>query len=110
HTEHLGPTLEAIAGEKAGILKRGAPAIIARQQPGPLKVLERAAAKLGVKTFISGEESSAHEERGRLVYSDDDGLLDLRRSRLIGRHQIENAGTAVATLRALPDLKIPASA
>jgi dihydrofolate synthase/folylpolyglutamate synthase len=110
HTEHLGPTLEAIAGEKAGILKRGAPAIIARQQPGPLKVLERAAAKLGVKTFISGEEWSAHEERGRLVYSDDDGLLDLPRPRLIGRHQIENAGTAVATLRALPDLKIPASA
>lgn len=110
HTEHLGPTLEAIAGEKAGILKRGAPAIIARQQPGPLKVLERAAAKLGVKTFISGEQWSAHEERGRLVYADDDGLLDLPRPRLIGRHQIENAGTAVATLRALDSLKIPASA
>jgi dihydrofolate synthase / folylpolyglutamate synthase len=110
HTEHLGPTLEAIAGEKAGILKRGAPAIIARQQPGPLKVLERAAAKLGVKTFISGEQWSAHEERGRLVYADDEGLLDLPRPRLIGRHQIENAGTAVATLRALASLNIPASA
>jgi dihydrofolate synthase/folylpolyglutamate synthase len=67
HTEHLGPTLEAIAGEKAGILKRGAPAIIARQEPGPLKVLERTAAKLGIKTFISGEQWNAHEERGRLV-------------------------------------------
>jgi dihydrofolate synthase/folylpolyglutamate synthase len=110
HTEHLGPTLEAIAAEKAGILKRGAPAIIARQQPGPLKVLERAAAKLGVKMFVSGEQWSAHEERGRLVYADDDGLLDLPRPRLIGRHQIENAGTAVATLRALADLQIPAAA
>ncbi len=110
HTEHLGPTLEAIAGEKAGILKRSAPAIIARQQPGPLKVLEREARRLGIKTFISGEQWSAHEERGRLVYADDDGLLDLPRPRLIGRHQIENAGTAVATLRALDRLKIPASA
>jgi len=110
HTEHLGLTLEAIAGEKAGILKRGAPVIIARQEPGPLKVLERTAAKLGVKTFISGEQWNAHEERGRLVYSDDDGLLDLPRPRLIGRHQIENAGTAIATLRVLGDLKIPAAA
>jgi len=110
HTEHLGLTLEAIAGEKAGILKRGAPAIIARQEAGPLKVLERTAAKLGIKTFISGEQWNAHEERSRLVYSDEDGLLDLPRPRLIGRHQIENAGTAIATLRVLGDLKIPAAA
>ena len=110
HTEHLGPTLEAIAAEKAGILKRGAPAIIARQEPGPLKVLERTAAKLGVKTFISGEQWNAHEERARLVYSDEDGLLDLPRPRLIGRHQIENAGTAIATLRVLDSLQIPAAA
>ena len=110
HTEHLGLTLEAIAGEKAGILKRGAPAIIARQEAGPLKVLERTAAKLRIKTFISGEQWNAHEERSRLVYSDEDGLLDLPRPRLIGRHQIENAGTAIATLRVLGDLKIPAAA
>jgi dihydrofolate synthase/folylpolyglutamate synthase len=110
HTEHLGLTLEAIAGEKAGILKRGATAIIARQEPGPLKVLERTAAKLGIKTFISGEQWNAHEERGRLVYSDEDGLLDLPRPRLIGRHQIENAGTAIATLRVLDNLKIPVAA
>ncbi len=110
HTEHLGPTLEAIAAEKAGILKRGSPAIVARQEPGPLKVLERAAAKLGIKTFISGEQWNAHEERGRMVYADDDGLLDLPRPRLMGRHQIENAGTAVATLRALNALQIPAAA
>ena len=110
HTEHLGLTLETIAGEKAGILKRGAPAIIARQEAGPLKVLERTAAKLRIKTFISGEQWNAHEERSRLVYSDEDGLLDLPCPRLIGRHQIENAGTAIATLRVLGDLKIPAAA
>ncbi len=110
HTEHLGPTLEAIAGEKAGILKRGAPAIIARQEPAALDVLTRTARKLGVKTFIFGEEWHAHEERGRLVYSDDNGLLDLPRPRLIGRHQIENAGTAIATLRALDSLQVSSAA
>ena len=44
------------------------------------------------------------EERGRLVYQDDDGLLDLPAPRLPGRHQFENAGVAIAALRALPAL------
>lgn len=106
HTEHLGPTIEHIAAEKAGILKRGAPAIIARQEPAALNVLTREARRLGVKAFISGEQWRAQEERGRLVYADEDGLLDLPRPRLVGRHQIENAGAAVATLRALKSLQI----
>lgn len=110
HTEHLGPTIRHIAAEKAGILKRGAPAIVAQQTPEALEVLEQAARKLGVRMLVSGEQWHAHEERGRLVYSDEDGLLDLPRPRLIGRHQIENAGTAVATLRAVKSLQIPAAA
>ena len=110
HTEYLGPTLEHIAAEKAGIFKRGVPAVIARQEEAPLAVLDRAARKVGAPLFISGEQWHAHEEGGRLVYSDEQGLLDLPRPRLFGRHQIENAGTAVATLRAIPSLGIPASA
>jgi len=110
HTEHLGPTLALIAAEKVGILKRGAPAIVARQEPEALAVIEREARRLGVKLFVSGEQWSAHEERGRLVYTDEEGLLDLPRPRLIGRHQIENAGTAVATLRAVGSFQIPAAA
>jgi dihydrofolate synthase/folylpolyglutamate synthase len=110
HTEYLGPTLEHIAAEKAGIFKRGSPAVIAKQEEAPLAVLDRAARKAGAPLFISGEEWHAHEEGGRLVYSDEQGLLDLPRPRLFGRHQIENAGTAVATLRAIPSLGIPVSA
>ena len=110
HTEYLGPTITNIAGEKAGIFKRGSPAVIARQEVAALAVLERAARKTGAASFISGEQWHAHEEGGRLVYSDEQGLLDLPRPRLFGRHQIENAGTAVATLRAIPSLGIPASA
>ena len=47
-----------------------------------------------------GEDWSVHGEHGRLVYQDDDGLLDLPLPRLAGRHQFDNAGTAIAALRA----------
>jgi dihydrofolate synthase/folylpolyglutamate synthase len=110
HTEYLGPTIADIAGEKAGIFKRGAPAVIAPQEEAALAVLDRAAQKAAAPRFISGEQWHAQEEGGRLVYSDEQGLLDLPRPRLFGRHQIENAGTAVATLRAIPSLGIPSSA
>ncbi len=49
------------------------------------------------------------EERGRLVYQDGDGLLDLPAPKLFGRHQFDNAGTAIAALRAAK-LDLPARA
>jgi dihydrofolate synthase / folylpolyglutamate synthase len=59
---------------------------------------------------VSGEHWRAHEEGGRLVYADDDGLLDLPLPRLMGRHQIENAGTAIAALRFGRAFEIPHAA
>ncbi|CUU43660.1 Folylpolyglutamate synthase [Blastochloris viridis] len=99
HMDFLGTTLAAIAGEKAGILKRRVPAVSARQPPEALAVIERQAARLAAPLAVSGEQWHAHEEGGRMVYQDDDGLLDLPRPRLVGRHQIENAGAAIAALR-----------
>ena len=58
---------------------------------------------------IAGEDWTATEERGRLVYQDDDGLLDLPAPKLYGRHQFENAGAAIAALR-VSGLKLPAAA
>ena len=58
---------------------------------------------------IAGEDWTATEEHGRLVYQDDDGLLDLPAPKLYGRHQFENAGAAIAALRAA-GLKLPAPA
>ncbi len=105
HPEFLGRTVEAIAFEKAGILKAGAPAILAEQDPAALAVLRRQAERLGVKPIVGGEDFHCHEEHGRLVYQDENGLLDLPLPRLVGRHQHGNAGTAVATLRRVePDL------
>ena len=109
HRDFLGETIEAIAGEKAGILKAGVPAVIASQAGDALAVIERQAARVRAPLRIAGEDWTATEERGRLVYQDDDGLLDLPAPKLYGRHQFENAGTAIAALR-VAGLKLPAAA
>ncbi|MEL6978782.1 MAG: folylpolyglutamate synthase/dihydrofolate synthase family protein [Pseudomonadota bacterium] len=101
HQEFLGDTLGAIAAEKAGILKTGAPSVVAAQAPEAQAVIERRAAEVGAPLISEGVEWRASEERGRLVFEDERGLLDLPPPALAGRHQIGNAGLAVAALRAL---------
>jgi dihydrofolate synthase / folylpolyglutamate synthase len=100
HAEYLGDTLGKIATEKAGILKSGVPAIVAAQPRDALAAIERRAARLKAPVRIAGEDWTATEERGRLVYQDDAGLLDLPAPKLYGRHQFENAGVAIAAIRA----------
>ncbi len=109
HAEFLGTDLAGIAGEKAGILKRGAPGIVAPQNQYALAMIEVEAKADGAPLFRHGSEYMAFAERGRLVYQDDAGLLDLPLPRLAGAHQVENAGLAVATLRAA-GIKLPPSA
>jgi dihydrofolate synthase/folylpolyglutamate synthase len=106
HADYLGDSVAKIAAEKAGIFKPGVPAIVAAQPRDALMVIERAAARVGAPIRIAGENWTATEERGRMVYQDDAGLLDLPAPRLSGRHQFENAGVAIATLRAVPSLAL----
>jgi dihydrofolate synthase / folylpolyglutamate synthase len=101
HAEYLGDTIEKVAAEKAGILKRSVPAIVAAQPREARNVIERQAARLSAPIKIAGEDWIATEERGRLVYQDESGLLDLPAPKLYGRHQFENAGLAIAALRAI---------
>ncbi|HKS84842.1 MAG TPA: folylpolyglutamate synthase/dihydrofolate synthase family protein [Pseudolabrys sp.] len=110
HVDFLGDSLEKIAAEKAGILKRGVPAVIAAQQRDALAAIERQAAKLKAPLKIAGEDWTCTEERGRLVYQDEAGLLDLPAPRLYGRHQFENAGLAIAALRTVKQFTFPAAA
>ena len=109
HADYLGDTVGQIAAEKAGILKRDVPAIVAAQPREALAVIERAAARAGAPIKIAGEDWTATEERGRLVYQDDAGLIDLPAPKLYGRHQFENAGVAIAALRAAA-AKLPPAA
>ena len=107
HQEFLGDTLEKIAGEKAAIMRRDVPAVIAPQHDAALAVIERQAIKVRAPLHVAGEHWNVHEEHGRLVYQDEDGLLDLPAPKLNGRHQFDNAGVAIAALRVagltLPD-------
>lgn len=99
HADFLGDNLAGIAAEKAGILKRGAPGVIGPQDEHALAMIELEAKATHAPLFRHGSEYMAYPERGRLVYQDETGLLDLPLPRLPGAHQIENAGLAIATLR-----------
>ncbi len=101
HQQFLGDTLGAIAGEKAGILKRGVPCVVGRQEDEALEVIEARAARLGAPLLVHGQHWHVSVEGGRLIFQDEDGLLDLPLPALRGAHQIENAGTALAALRHL---------
>jgi len=99
HLEFLGDNLATIAAEKAGIIKPRVPVIIGPQEDAALSVILSRADKLSAPAFVFGQDFSAHQEHGRMVYEDDIGLLDLPLPKLIGRHQIENAAVAIAGLR-----------
>jgi dihydrofolate synthase/folylpolyglutamate synthase len=110
HTEFLGDTLAAIASEKAAIIKRNVPAICAEQAPEAMTVIEQHAKRMHAPLHTAGQEWHVNVERGRLVYQDDRGLMDLAAPRLFGRHQFDNAGLAIATLRAQGTFGIDAAA
>ncbi|WP_299890294.1 folylpolyglutamate synthase/dihydrofolate synthase family protein [uncultured Ruegeria sp.] len=101
HEQFLGDTLGKIAAEKAGIIKPGVPCIVGPQQDEALEVIEYTAARLGAQLFVHDQHWLVHEENGRLVYQDETGLRDVPLPNLLGAHQIQNAGAALAVLRHL---------
>ncbi|MFZ7093029.1 bifunctional folylpolyglutamate synthase/dihydrofolate synthase [Primorskyibacter sp. 2E233] len=101
HEQFLGDTLAKIAGEKAGIIKKGVPCIVGPQDEAALEVIEARAERLGAPLLVYGQHWHIHEEHGRLVYQDDTGLLDLPLPNLPGAHQYQNAGAALTALRHL---------
>jgi dihydrofolate synthase / folylpolyglutamate synthase len=104
HAEYLGDTLAKIAGEKAGILKRGVIAIIASQTDDALDTIRAVAQRVGAPLVLAGEDFDAYEQRGRLVFQNTATLLDLPKPALIGRHQIGNAGSAIAAALEIPGM------
>ena len=101
HTQYLGETLPLIAAEKAGIIKPRVPVIVGPQDDDALRVIEARAMGLSAPIVAHGQHWMIQQERDGMVFQDDHGLWDLPRPNLIGPHQIQNAGTALAALRAL---------
>ena len=101
HQAFLGDTVAAIAGEKAGIIKRGVPVIVGPQSDEGLAVIEARAARLGAPLLVYGQHWQVWVEGGHLIYQDERGLLDLPLPVLPGPHQVQNAGIAITALRHL---------
>lgn len=99
HQQYLGDDLKTIAGEKAGIMKRRVPCVIGPQTDEAREVIEERAIQLGIPLSIWGQDFMAHEEHRRMVFQDENGLIDLPMPRLPGAHQIVNAAVAIAALR-----------
>ena len=99
HSRFLGDTIAAVAGEKAGILKPGVVCVVAPQPAQALEQIEDRAADIGAPLLIARHDWDAYEQHGRMVYQTPQELLDLPLPKLIGRHQIDNAATAITAAR-----------
>ncbi|GIX08891.1 folylpolyglutamate synthase/dihydrofolate synthase family protein [Elioraea sp.] len=110
HMEFLGDTIERIAFEKAGILKPGVPAVTGQQDPRALAVIAARAETVGAPLAARGRDWTIAPTATGLRYEDRAGGLDLPPPALPGVHQHDNAGIAVAAMRAVADPRLTAAA
>ena len=106
HADWLGNSIALIAREKAGILKPGVRAVIARQPEEVLGVIRSQARSVQAPLTVWGEDYEAFEQRGRLVYQSAQRLMDLPLPALMGQHQVANAGAAIAAALQLKELGV----
>lgn len=108
HMSYLGETLPEIAGEKAAIMKSGAPCVSALQVPDAALVIDRVAADLGVDVAVQNRDWTVEADLfGTVRYADEHTAWSLPIPALPGPHQITNLGVALATLARSP-FAIPA--
>ncbi|MCW5724239.1 MAG: bifunctional folylpolyglutamate synthase/dihydrofolate synthase [Maricaulaceae bacterium] len=102
HQEFLGPDITAIAGEKAGIFKPGAAAVIGRQEEEAERALLAGAMRAGAAPVkLWDRDYHVRVEHDRLVYEEEALVWDMPLPGLAGAHQVENAGAALAAARLL---------
>jgi len=110
HMQHLGDTLTKIAFEKAGIIKKGVPVVVAPQPAEASAVFEAKAGELGAPLCRHGREWQVEAVGEGILFSDGTGKRRLPRPALPGDHQIPNAGAALATLPFLAGFRIEENA
>ena len=101
HQQHLGDTLPRIASEKAGILKPGVPCVVSRQDAAALRAISETARAVGAPLLVQDRDWSVRTVPGGMEFRDGKGRMDLPKPNLVGPHQVENAGAAIAALRQL---------
>ena len=110
HQQWLGDSLQQVAGEKAGIAKRGVPLVTEVYQPPLAERIAQVAAERGAPWLPRGGQWDAQPLGSRIRYRDRAGELILPEPMLPGRHQARNAALAVAMLRHQDVLQVPESA
>jgi dihydrofolate synthase/folylpolyglutamate synthase len=105
HQQYLGDTLSQISREKAGILKPGTPCVVATQPNEAMQSIIATAHDLGVSLYRQEEDWSVHQNRDQLVYDNPRGRTILPLPNLVGPHQLNNAGIALAALDRLAACK-----
>ena len=101
HQDFLGKTIDEIAFEKAGILKPSVPAIIGPQTNKALNVIKRRALELGSSAYIFGEDWNISPANNQLIFKMGSKSSIVPRPNLLGDHQIQNAGCALASIKLL---------
>ncbi|BET30149.1 MAG: folylpolyglutamate synthase/dihydrofolate synthase family protein [Wolbachia endosymbiont of Ephestia elutella] len=96
HTEYLGPTVETIAGEKAGIMKPNVPCVIAPQEKSIMNTLEQHAINKKSPLYRGGFEWNCEKQNNRIVFQSTIQSIEFSLPSLKGDHQIINAGNAIA--------------
>jgi dihydrofolate synthase/folylpolyglutamate synthase len=100
HREMLGDTIDAIAFEKSGIIKSGVPVVTGLQPVAAFDVIAAKAAICNAPLHGRGKAWRVEKLIDGMRYEDEHGSLDLPFPSLLGSHQTDNAGIAVAALRA----------
>ena len=107
HMEFLGNTLASIASEKAGILKPGAVAVTGAQAAEAFAAIDARACEVGIPLRARGRDWTIEPNpAGALRFCDAAGTIELPAPALPGPHQVDNAGIAVACLRAFADARL----
>jgi dihydrofolate synthase/folylpolyglutamate synthase len=102
HSEFLGGTLREIAGEKAGIIKKGIPAVTSAQEPAAMEVIRRKAEEEGTSLLVHGKDFSCRPRNLDIsgITFDYDGKEKVENLYvpLCGAHQVDNAAVAIRAL------------
>ena len=104
HEDWLGDTLEKIAFEKAGIMRENGIVISAEQSLEVQKKLEECADKLNCQFKISGRDYKIKKLKESFIFEDGKNKFELTHPELVGEHQIENAGVALAACSVVTQL------
>ena len=101
HKDFLGDTLKEITHNKCGIIKDNSNVIIAKQSSEVLGYIDEELKRKKIKKYIFSEDFNVSVENNRMIYQDDDGLIDLDMPTMKGFFQIQNAAVALKALKSI---------